>query len=130
MNLVLQILAWCAVAVVVVALLVGLWWLVSEQLAARRDDDRRGEQLSRALARSTPWVTVPRRHAPRALDTCHSIAWQSGYRLLGIERSRGLLRRPQLVFVPHGDGYRAADLEDMGRGTARTRSGRADAGPR
>lgn len=100
MSLVVQVLAWIAVALVLLVLLAAAWWVVDDRLAARRDEPRRREQLERALSRTSPWITVPVHKAPSGLDTCSAVAAESGYRVLGIERSRGPLRRPQLVFVP------------------------------
>lgn len=64
----------------------------------RRPEEKKAGALQKKLGRRQPWVAVPGYAVPAAA-TSRAVAADSHYRLRGIERSRGIRRRPLHVFV-------------------------------
>ena len=66
--------------------------------ARRRPEGKKADALRKKLGRRQPWVAVPAYALPAA-GTARAVATDSHYRLRGVERSRGIRRRPLHVFV-------------------------------
>lgn len=102
-HTILLVLAWAAVAVIVLAGAIGIWAVGDALYAKSRSGEQQLARLARKLSREAVWVCVPRHHLPADLGAVSSCARTHGYRLLGIERSRGPLRRAQMVFIAAND---------------------------
>ena len=89
------------VALAVFAAGVAVLFALSELVAwavRRRPEGKKADALRKRLGRRQPWVVVPAYAVPAA-GVAREVAEEAHYRLRGIERSRGIRRRPLLVFV-------------------------------